>query len=786
MKFIKPILIILICIPLFSLIYFSSLKNCRSIYIFKSYLDFGLNHINGCVSISNLKSNTKVIFSDNPIFYELSRKFYNRFIKDGGEFKYNILTNIDEPPQKFKPLKHRFVEGILQNEGYDYLFKKNNLNINNNIEYNSWHRSHGGDWNTKYSSNKIINKSNIGSLKLIWKYSSINEEKIKKKWKQNIQANPIFYKNSLIVITADWKIISLNGIDGKKNWELQSISPPSRRGLLAENDKKNNKDYLYLPVGGRIYKINIANGKLIKEFGDKGSVYAPTLVAPMVYKNSLIAVTYTNKAVYVFNKDSGILEDLIPLYDERRNFAGGAPWGGVALDKKKGIVFVATGNPIPSLYGVNRKGANHRSSSLIAVDINKKKILWDFQETFHDLWDFDIPSPPILHDLVVDNKVLEIIISPTKVGNTIILERNTGIPLFNLNYKNIKYTSDIPGETTSEFQLEIKLPEKFHEIGFSKNDIDNLSQEKKEEILKRLELSNYGSFYPPSFNKDLIIKGIHGGAEWQGAAINPKEQAIYIPANNLPWILRPYMYSLENIISKEIKDLKGYKIYQEKCASCHKKDRNGLIQKFGEKRSKYIPSLVGYSLVNKEEFIKKIDNKMKKIHRNLDITKNEKDLIYQLFSKWDKDLYSKKKIRVAADGRAWSQFLTKDDLPASNPPWGYIAKIDLLTGKLIWKKKIGYKTINKKKVLTGTPNFGGLAINGSGIIFYTGTDDNYAYAIDSKSGEILWEYEMQAAGSAPPTIYETGGKQFITFVSTGGGYHNYKKKASTIYTFSIE
>ena len=177
---------------------------------------------------------------------------------------------------------------------------------------------------------------------------------------------------------------------------------------------------------------------------------------------------------------------------------------------------------------------------------------------------------------------------------------------------------------------------------------------------------------------------------------------------------------------------------------------------------------------------------MKKIHRNLDITKNEKDLIYQLFSKWDKDLYSKKKIRVAADGRAWSQFLTKDDLPASNPPWGYIAKIDLLTGKLIWKKKIGYKTINKKKVLTGTPNFGGLAINGSGIIFYTGTDDNYAYAIDSKSGEILWEYEMQAAGSAPPTIYETGGKQFITFVSTGGGYHNYKKKASTIYTFSIE
>ena len=152
MKFFKSILFVLICLPLFSLIYFSSLQNCRSINIFKAYFDFGSNHISSCVSISNLKNNTKVIFSDDPIFYELFRQVYNRFIKDGGEFKYNILTNIDEPPQKFKPRKHKFVEGILQNEGYDYLFKKNNSNINNNIEYNSWNRSHGGNWNTKYSS----------------------------------------------------------------------------------------------------------------------------------------------------------------------------------------------------------------------------------------------------------------------------------------------------------------------------------------------------------------------------------------------------------------------------------------------------------------------------------------------------------------------------------------------------------------------------------------------------------------------------------------------------------
>ena len=58
--------------------------------------------------------------------------------------------------------------------------------------------------------------------------------------------------------------------------------------------------------------------------------------------------------------------------------------------------------------------------------------------------------------------------------------------------------------------------------------------------------------------------------------------------------------------------------------------------------------------------------------------------------------------------------------------------------------------------------------------------------IDPKNGKILWEYEMEAAGSAPPIIYSIKGKQFVSFIATGGRYHNYKKKGSTIYTFSID
>ena len=71
----------------------------------------------------------------------------------------------------------------------------------------------------------------------------------------------------------------------------------------------------------------------------------------------------------------------------------------------------------------------------------------------------------------------------------------------------------------------------------------------------------------------------------------------------------------------------------------------------------------------------------------------------------------------------WYQFLTKDGLPASNPPWGYIAKLDLVSGKILYKSPVGNININGKNEKIGTANYGGLALNGAGILFFTGTEE---------------------------------------------------------------
>ena len=59
--------------------------------------------------------------------------------------------------------------------------------------------------------------------------------------------------------------------------------------------------------------------------------------------------------------------------------------------------------------------------------------------------------------------------------------------------------SDVPGEITSPFQIDIKKPEKFSKIEFNLDDINKLSESKQKEIKKKLKNAKYGWYEPPSF-----------------------------------------------------------------------------------------------------------------------------------------------------------------------------------------------------------------------------------------------------------------------------------------------
>ena len=86
--------------------------------------------------------------------------------------------------------------------------------------------------------------------------------------------------------------------------------------------------------------------------------------------------------------------------------------------------------PNDNLGTWNNPGKNKYSNSVIALDIQNRKLLWEFQEIEHDIWNYDIASPPILTSIKKNDIKIDVVVVPTKFGNTLVLDRLTGKNLF--------------------------------------------------------------------------------------------------------------------------------------------------------------------------------------------------------------------------------------------------------------------------------------------------------------------------------------------------------------------
>ena len=104
---------------------------------------------------------------------------------------------------------------------------------------------------------------------------------------------------------------------------------------------------------------------------------------------------------------------------------GGGTWFTGTFDPEMNLLFWGTGDPTP-INGTLRPGPNLYTASLLALDVDTGKLKWFFQETPHDLYDYDSASEPVLVDMDVEGHKRQVIIHPTKNGYTYEYDRETG------------------------------------------------------------------------------------------------------------------------------------------------------------------------------------------------------------------------------------------------------------------------------------------------------------------------------------------------------------------------
>jgi quinoprotein glucose dehydrogenase len=118
-------------------------------------------------------------------------------------------------------------------------------------------------------------------------------------------------------------------------------------------------------------------------------------------------------------------------------------------------------------------------------------------------------------------------------------------------------------------------------------------------------------------------------------------------------------------------------------------------------------------------------------------------------------------------------FLSPIKLACQQPPWGYVAGVDLTTGKTVYKHVNG--TVRDLTPLPlpfemGVPGIGGPIVTKGGVAFLSGTLDNYVRGYNLETGATIWRARLPAGGQATPSTYlGSDGRQYLVVVAGGHG-----------------
>jgi quinoprotein glucose dehydrogenase len=675
----------------------------------------------------------------------------------------------------------------------------------NQDDHRNWKAYRGNDGISAYSALKEINAENVHRLQVAWTFRTNDTI-----GNSSIQCNPLIIDGVLYGVSPRQKTFALDAKTGKQIWMFDPYTGNKTysgvtRGLAWWQDEGEKR--IFMCASYKLFCLDAETGKQIVTFGDSGYVdlrkglrndteiekYFLQNTSPAVVYNDLVIVgssmgeTYTDMPgnIRAFDVRSGKLRwvfNTIPRpgefgYDTwpKENYksaAGCNVWSGFSIDRYRGLLFAATGSPGFDFHGGNRKGNNLFANCVMALDAATGKYKWHYQVSHHDLWDYDLPCPPILVTLNKQGRSQDVVVQLSKQGWIMVFDRETGTPVFPIEERPVD-KSTMEDEYSSPTQPFPVKPAPLARHHFDTSLVTDISKESHDYIMKEISKYTFGNIYLPPTTQGIVqVPGFRGGGEWSGGAFDPETNIIYIGANDIPNIVQ--LVELKQEEDEEIFKVPvlraGEIVYQKNCSPCHGADRKGndpypsllhVAAKYKAEEAAEIiakgrdkmPSFVNLPAAHREAVIAYLYNlKNKKLVRDSTTTR---------------DTTQQRRYKI----KGYIQLKDQFGYPGTKPPWGTLNAVDLITGEYVWRRTLGqYPELMKKGIPeTGTQLFGGGVVTAGGLIFIAASRDEKFRAIDKRNGKILWEYQLPAGGYATPATYESGGKQYVVIAAGGGG-----------------
>ena len=443
-----------------------------------------------------------------------------------------------------------------------------------------WRRAYA-DGSARYSPLDQINATNVKNLKIAWAWKGDNYGSGPEIKNEN---TPLMVNGVLYFTAGDRRaIIAADAGTGETLWTYRYEEPASRttgvrknsRGVAYWTDGRQAKILTVTP-GYNLIALDAKNGHPDVAFGADGVVdltkqvekdanFDPAIghlmntSPPVIWGNVAVIPTALENArnpkTMKFPKGDMMAFDVrtgrklwsfhtIPRKGEfgEDTWLNGSniytghtgAWAPFTVDEQLGYVYIPVEGATGDQYGGQRPGNNLFSSSIVCLDMRTGKRVWHYQLTHHDLWDYDMPTAPILADINVNGKPIKAVVQLTKQAFAFVFDRTNGQPVWPIEERPVPQ-SDAPGEKTAPTQPFPTKPGPVDRQGLTESDLLDYTPQLKQMALDAVKGFRLGPMYtPPSVvdpakgTKGTFTFPGSGGVDWEGGAFDPETGFLYV------------------------------------------------------------------------------------------------------------------------------------------------------------------------------------------------------------------------------------------------------------------
>jgi quinoprotein glucose dehydrogenase len=406
-----------------------------------------------------------------------------------------------------------------------------------------------------------ITPDTINRLAIAWSYDTRESTEPLRRGTDppSFEATPVYADGRLYLSTPGGLVIALDAQTGKEIWRVDlQIRRDSNYSDFASRGVAVVDNVVYAAtVDARLVCLNRHDGSFCDRFGSRGQIdltaglrRTPAFAGeygvtspPAVYRDLVVvgsSVADNSRArmasgeVRAYDRISGTLRWTFHPLPENVDAGGANTWAPITVDDTNGLVFLSTGSPSPDYYGGLRPGDNRNANAVVVLRATTGEVVWTFQTVHHDLWDYDVASPPLLFPGANGAAVAV----GSKTGHLFLFDRLTGQPTFTIRERPVP-ASDVVGESAAATQPFPDRPATLAPQQITEADIWGATPKDRDACLATFRtLRHEGAFTPPSVRGSLVAPGNIGGLHWGGMAWDPSTRTIIAPVNRIPAIVR--------------------------------------------------------------------------------------------------------------------------------------------------------------------------------------------------------------------------------------------------------